>query len=211
MINHKKTALMIFIISTMLFSTVYASNGIKSASYSASKVYLYDMEIPLENKLVSIVPEGSENAGTYMPVRELLELLSYNVIWNDSDKSITIKYKGIDDVSNIFQDNFENRKVSYAKSYGDYLFYAHAAKILIEDSNLMEAIYDIAVTRLDDKQYIDVSVIEDLTWLIMQFEGNDWRFLMSKTGENGLNESTYNELKELMDVHGLNYYAAPKQ
>jgi len=206
----KKTALMIFIISIMLFSTAYASNGIKSASYSASKVYFYDMEVPLENKLVSIVPEGGESASTYMPVRELMEMLGYNVIWNDSDKSITLKYSGIDDVSNIYQDGFENRKVSYAKSHGDYLFYAHASKILIEDSNLMAAIYDIAVTKLDNRQTVDIAVIEDLTWLLMQFEGNDWWFLMSNTGENALNESTFNELKELMDAHGLNYYANPK-
>ena len=210
MTRHKKTVFLIFIISLMLFSTVYAAGGIKSASYSASKVYLYDMEIPLENRLISIVPEGSENASTYMPVRELLEILGYNVIWNDSDKSITIKLNGIEDISNVRQDGFESRKVSYAKSHGDYLFYAHAAKILIKDSNLIGVIRDIAMPKLDDKQYVDMSVIEDLTWLLTQFEGDDWRTLMSKTGEDGLSEATYNELKELMDAHGLNYYANPK-
>ena len=209
MAGHKRTMITVFIISVMLFSTVYASNGIKAASYSASKVYLYDLEIPLENKLLSIVPEGSENADTYMPVRELLEILGYNVIWNDVDKSITIKFNGVDDISKAIQDSFEERTVSYSKSHGDYLFYAHAAKILIGESNLVDAIREIAMTKLDDRQFVDVAVIEDLTWLLMQFDGEDWHFFMSGHGESGISEAAYNELKELMDSHMLSYYIAP--
>lgn len=46
---------------------------------------------------VKVTVKGKEIAGklingkTYVPVRELVEALSYAVVWNDADKSVTVK------------------------------------------------------------------------------------------------------------------------
>ncbi len=68
--------------------SVSASAKIKSANYSNLKLYLDGKEIILENSLVSIVKDGSDSAQIYMPMRELLEYLEYDVEWKSEDNSI---------------------------------------------------------------------------------------------------------------------------
>lgn len=75
-------------------SALETLSKIESATYSESKVYFYDKEVPLENSLVAIKPEGSENMQLYMPVRELLEYMQFNVEWNDENKSVNLTMNG---------------------------------------------------------------------------------------------------------------------
>jgi hypothetical protein len=75
-----------FIIGAVTAGTVsaFAAGKIISAEYNDVKVFLDDIEIPLENPLVSIVnSETSEYFSNYMPMREILEKLGYTVYWKN--------------------------------------------------------------------------------------------------------------------------------
>ncbi|MCT4595873.1 MAG: stalk domain-containing protein [Anaeromicrobium sp.] len=61
---------------------------IKSATDLNSKVYFYEKEVPLKSPLIAIEREGNDNIQVYMPVRELLEYMQFNVQWKSEDKSV---------------------------------------------------------------------------------------------------------------------------
>lgn len=82
------------LVGTISVTTVFAAVGIKSATYSNSKVYFYENEVPLKNSLVAIVKDGSTDAQLYMPMRELLEYMNFNVEWNSHDSSVNLTMKG---------------------------------------------------------------------------------------------------------------------
>lgn len=81
------------IIGTIGVTTVFAATGIKSATFSNSKVHFNGQEIPLKNQLVAVVKEGSKDAQLYMPMRELLEYMQFNVEWNSKDSSVNLTVK----------------------------------------------------------------------------------------------------------------------
>ena len=86
-----------FAIAAISFSTVFAVSAagtIRQATYSQAKVYFYGQEVPLDNPLVSIVAEGKTDARLYMPVRELLEYMHFNVQWHEKDNAVYLTMKG---------------------------------------------------------------------------------------------------------------------
>ena len=74
--------------------TVNATTTIRSASFTTTRVYFYDNEVPLENPLVSIVTEGETHARLYMPLRELLEYMNFIVEWDGQNNSVNLTMRG---------------------------------------------------------------------------------------------------------------------
>lgn len=89
-----KSLILGIVIGTIGMTTAFASSGIKSATFSNAKVYFYGKEVPLKNALVSVVKEGSSDAQLYMPMRELLEYMQFNVQWNSRDGSVHLTMNG---------------------------------------------------------------------------------------------------------------------
>lgn len=71
-----------------------AVTSIRSAEYSPAKVYFYGEEIPLKDSLVLITAEGEANGKLYMPVRELLEYMNFQVEWDNKDKAVYLTMNG---------------------------------------------------------------------------------------------------------------------
>ncbi len=82
------------LIGSLGITTAFAASGIKSASYSKAKVFFYDKQVPLSDSLVSIIKDGETNAKLYMPVRELLEYMQFNVNYDSSDGNIYLTMNG---------------------------------------------------------------------------------------------------------------------
>lgn len=82
------------IIGIIGVTTVFAAGGIKSAAYSNAKVYFYGEEVLLKNPLVTIVKDGSSEGQLYMPMRDLLEYMQFNVQWNSKDGSVNLTMNG---------------------------------------------------------------------------------------------------------------------
>ncbi len=82
------------LVGTISVITAFAAGGIKSAVYSNSKVYFYGNEVSLKNSLVAIEKDGSTDSQLYMPMRELLEYMNFNVEWNSNDGSVNLTMKG---------------------------------------------------------------------------------------------------------------------
>lgn len=92
-----KSIVLGLVIGTISVTTVFATGGIKSATYSSAKVYFYGEEVPLKSSLVSIVKDGASGAQIYMPMKDVLEYMNFNVKWNSSDKSVRLTMKGNND------------------------------------------------------------------------------------------------------------------
>jgi hypothetical protein len=113
--------LLIGTIGTIGITNVFASGEIKSAKYEEIRVSLNDSIIPLKNSLVSVVKIGENDAKMYMPVREILEYLGYNVEWNGSECSINISTnnstKATDSIcdnitSTVLPENTDNENIT---------------------------------------------------------------------------------------------------
>jgi len=78
------------IIGTLGITTAFAAGGIKSATYNAAKVTLDGNSVPLNESLVAIVQDGEEDAKLYMPVREMLEYLGYNVEFDSEVNTVKL-------------------------------------------------------------------------------------------------------------------------
>lgn len=79
-----------FIIGTVGITSVFASDGIKSATLSNAKVTLDEVSVPLKNSLIEIVKDDEKGARLYMPVRELLEYLGYIVNWDGTNDTVNL-------------------------------------------------------------------------------------------------------------------------
>ncbi|SNS61301.1 hypothetical protein SAMN05446037_101476 [Anaerovirgula multivorans] len=100
---HIKSLVLGLVIGIVGITTVFSTSEIKSATFSDSKVYFYGNEIPLKNSLVLIEKEGNSDAQLYMPMKELLEYMQFNVQWNSSDSSVNLTmnaYNGYDNSNN---------------------------------------------------------------------------------------------------------------
>ncbi|AOT71870.1 stalk domain-containing protein [Geosporobacter ferrireducens] len=114
------------IIGTLGVTTVFAAGGIKSATYSNSKVYFYGNEILLENPLVTIVKDGSSDGQLYMPMRELLEYMQFKVEWNSEDGSVNLtmnggnNYKTIEVPSDISKNEADTKALDIMQKTGNW-------------------------------------------------------------------------------------------
>jgi copper amine oxidase-like protein len=97
--------LLIGTIVTIGITNVFASAEIKSAKYEEVKVSFNNSNIPLKNPLVSVVNNGENDTKMYMPAREILEYLGYNVDWNSSERSINISSKISTKATNSINNN----------------------------------------------------------------------------------------------------------
>ncbi len=79
-----------FFLGTLGITSVFAASGLKSARLSTAKIFYNDKEMKLTNPLISVIKDNDPNAHTYMPLREILENLSFDVVWNSKDSSITL-------------------------------------------------------------------------------------------------------------------------
>lgn len=85
-----KSAILGFIIGTIGITTAFASTGIESAIISNAKVTYNGHNVKLNNSLVAIVKENEKDASLYMPIRELLEYLGYDVNWDNKESTVVI-------------------------------------------------------------------------------------------------------------------------
>ncbi|WP_129595774.1 hypothetical protein [Anaerophilus nitritogenes] len=81
-------------------STISSLEKIESATFSNSKVYFYGKEISLENPLIAIRKDGRSETQLYMPMKELLEYMQFNVEWNREDSSINLTMNTCNDYDN---------------------------------------------------------------------------------------------------------------
>ncbi|WP_432405534.1 hypothetical protein [Wukongibacter sp. M2B1] len=88
------TSLVLGASKTSEASTISSLEKIESAAFSNSKVYFYGKEISLKNPLVIIRKDGSSETQLYMPMRELLEYMQFNVEWNSEDSSVNLTMNG---------------------------------------------------------------------------------------------------------------------
>jgi len=109
-----KSVILGLIIGTIGITTAFAASGIKSATYSNAKVTLDDVSIPLNNSLVAIVQEGEEDARLYMPLRELLEHIGYDVNWDSKLNTVNL-------ISNNMQAENTTMKTAIIKDETWYL------------------------------------------------------------------------------------------
>lgn len=87
------------VVGTVGITTVFAASGIKSAEYRNSELFFYGQKVTLDNPIVSIVKEGSNEEVLYVPAKELLEQFNFQV--NINPKKGTI-YMGLDDNYNPY-------------------------------------------------------------------------------------------------------------
>lgn len=80
----------IAIIGMIGMTSVYASTVIKSASVSNARVTINGTVVSLTKPLVAIAMENEQDAGLYMPVRELLEYLGYTASWDNSSRTVNL-------------------------------------------------------------------------------------------------------------------------
>ena len=75
------------IVGTLGISTAFAATGIRSAVLSNTGITLRGASLSLERPLVSVVMEGEQTAGLYVPADEVFEKLGYGVSY-DGEKNI---------------------------------------------------------------------------------------------------------------------------
>ncbi len=75
------------IVGTLGISTAFAATGIRSAVLSNTGITLRGASLLLERPLVSVVMEGEQTAGLYVPADEVFEKLGYGVSY-DGEKNI---------------------------------------------------------------------------------------------------------------------------
>lgn len=87
--NLKKQIGAISLVTIMSASAVFGATQIKKAEYNTNNITYNGKELALENQMVSIY-ENDDYFSNYMPVREVLEELGYEVNWNDSTDTVEI-------------------------------------------------------------------------------------------------------------------------
>lgn len=86
-----KSILFGIIIGAIGSTSVFAANQIKSAYFNTNKVIYNGKELKLSNNpMISIIKQNETAASNYMPVREVLEQMGYNVSWDPNQKSVII-------------------------------------------------------------------------------------------------------------------------
>ena len=115
---------------------VFGANIIKSAEYNNTNVSINGVVQELENPLVSIIEEGSPNMVNYMPIREILENLGYNVNWIESKNTIDISKKEVEVAEKVEEKLIE--EVVEEKTKTDEYLYIGEAKELISKAGLYE-------------------------------------------------------------------------
>lgn len=124
------------IVGTISVSTVFASGGIKLASFNTNKVIFNDVELDLkESQMISIVKDGEENASNYMPVRAVLEQMGYNVEWDGEKGAVIISTKITAEINNNINKSDEklpivNKIKDSEINKDDYISIMDFAKIL---------------------------------------------------------------------------------
>ncbi len=78
------------VVGAVGITSVFASGVIQSATYNNYNITLNGNTLNITNPLVSIVKQGETTAQTYMPVREILQILGYSVQWYENSKTIDI-------------------------------------------------------------------------------------------------------------------------
>lgn len=78
------------IIGMVGITTVFAASGIKSAVFSNAKITLDGHSVPLTKSLIAVVKDNEKDASLYMPVRELMEYIGYNVNWNKETLTVEL-------------------------------------------------------------------------------------------------------------------------
>lgn len=78
-------------IMTVSASSQYIKNA--TLRNSSSKVYFYGKEVKLEQPLLAVKLEGNQEEKLYMPLREILEYMNFNVEWNSQDSSVNLTMK----------------------------------------------------------------------------------------------------------------------
>ncbi|MDO5715695.1 MAG: N-acetylmuramoyl-L-alanine amidase [Tissierellia bacterium] len=87
----KKTFLMIVLIGTMIFGTVYADSNFKvkinKKNYNVHEAKVTVNGNPLDSEFTPYVKEDR----TFVPLREISESLGAKVIWNDKNKTVEVQ------------------------------------------------------------------------------------------------------------------------
>lgn len=82
------------IIGTIGITTVFATVGIKSATFNTNKVIFDGVELNLHGgQMISVVRDGEKDASNYMPVRTVLESMGYSVDWDSIKNAVIINDK----------------------------------------------------------------------------------------------------------------------
>ncbi len=113
------------VIGAAAVSCVYAASSIKSAAYSDAKVYFYNEQVPLKNQLVSIQKQGDNNAQLYMPVRELLEFMQFNVEYKNNSVYLTMNgYNGnnFQSTDTTFENDFDSKALEIMQKSGNWSY-----------------------------------------------------------------------------------------
>jgi len=79
------------IVATIGLTTVFASTGIKSATFNENKVIFNGKELDIRStQMISVIKDGESNVNNYMPVRTILEQMGYTVEWDGVNKAVII-------------------------------------------------------------------------------------------------------------------------
>ncbi len=106
-----------FVLGTVGITTVFAANGIQSATLSQAKVTLNGAPVPLTQELVAVRKDGEKEANLYMPLRELLTYLDYDVKWDE--KTSTVDLRTMKPVVSSYSDKFEGGVAANNKQFGN--------------------------------------------------------------------------------------------
>lgn len=114
---HLKSLVAGILIGSVGITTAFAAGGIKKANFSNTTVTLDGKQIPLNNSLVSIVKDGEKDSKLYMPVREILEHIGYDVNWNEKNNSVDLTSSK--NISKSNSENVEENVIMALRSQGD--------------------------------------------------------------------------------------------
>lgn len=114
-----KSFIMGLIIGIVGITSVFGAGIIKSVEYTDCTFMINGEEINLNNPFVSIVKQGESNSNLYMPIREVLQKLGYNVQWYENNNTIDISTSQNPYYVNS-KDNITSNKVIDLKNRGTF-------------------------------------------------------------------------------------------
>lgn len=103
------------VIGAIIVTAIFATRNINSPKFTQSKIYFYGEEVPLKNSLVSVAKDNNTDPQLYMPMKEFLEYMHFNVDRNDSDDSVNLTMKGYDGSIYTIADAVQQKKATYTE------------------------------------------------------------------------------------------------
>jgi hypothetical protein len=146
--------LLIGAIATIGITNVFAAEEIKSAKYEEIKVSFNNSIIPLKNSFVSVVKNGENDAKMYMPLREILQYMGYDVEWNGSKKSINISNAAIDSTSSVENTKIE-KTIDNNIEKTDSIYDSGVVNIQTHDTPDMDIVINKGISQID-KQALEM-------------------------------------------------------